>query len=57
MKFSHNANAFISSVYDISFQRGVAQLGSARDSGSRGRRFESFRPDPLYMATQKLTGR
>ena len=41
------------SVYIRRPARGVAQSGSALDWGSRGRRFESFRPDQAEAAPGK----
>ena len=40
--------SFIYDCYElISYERGVAQLGSAGALGALGRRFESCRPDQL----------
>ena len=39
-------NSFIDDYYELrSYERGVAQLGSAGALGALGRRFESCRPD------------
>ena len=41
-------NSFIDDYYELrSYERGVAQLGSAGALGALGRRFESCRPDQL----------
>ena len=48
--FLHNLGiwSFINDYYElISYERGVAQLGSAGALGALGRRFESCRPDSL----------
>ena len=37
-------------------QRGVAQSGSARALGARGRRFESARPDPFALGPLRVGG-
>ena len=40
--------SFIDDCYELkSYERGVAQLGSAGALGALGRRFESCRPDQL----------
>ena len=40
--------SFIDDFYELrSYERGVAQLGSAGALGALGRRFESCRPDQL----------
>ena len=41
-------NSFIDDYYELrSYERGVAQLGSAGALGALGRRFESCRPDSI----------
>ena len=42
--------SFIKATYELrSYERGVAQLGSAGALGALGRRFESCRPDQLLQ--------
>ena len=46
--------SFIDVCYELrSYERGVAQLGSAGALGALGRRFESCRPDSNCSRTQQ----
>ena len=46
--------SFIDDCYELrSYERGVAQLGSAGALGALGRRFESCRPDHLKTKSYK----
>ena len=47
-------NSFIDVCYELrSYERGVAQLGSAGALGALGRRFESCRPDSHSRRSQQ----